>query len=47
MDSAKDLLSLTGWPAVGVIAYRRGPLATTLRRLSAKPKASRRARKNS
>ncbi len=47
MDSAKDLLSLTGWPAVGVIAYRRGPLATTLRRLSAKPKASRRARKSS
>ena len=47
MDSAKDLLSLTGWPAVGVIAYRRGPLATTLRRLSAKPKTSRRARKSS
>ena len=47
MDSAKDLLSLTGWPAVGVIAYRRGPLATTLRRLSAKPKTSRRMRKSS
>ena len=25
MDSAKDLLGLTGWPAVGVIAYRRKP----------------------
>ena len=47
MDSAKDLLSLTGWPAVGVIAYRRGPLATTLRRLSAKPKAARRVRSSS
>ena len=47
MDSAKDLLSLTGWPAVGVIAYRRGPLANTLRRLSAKPTTSRRVRKSS
>ena len=27
MDSAKDLLGLTGWPAVGVIAYRRKPRA--------------------
>jgi hypothetical protein len=41
MDSAKDLLSLTGWPAVGVIAYRRGPLASTLGRLSAKSKPAR------
>jgi capsular polysaccharide biosynthesis protein len=41
MDSAKDLLSLTGWPAVGVIAYRRGPLASSLRRLSAKSKPAR------
>ena len=35
MDAAKDLLGLTGWPAVGVIAYKRGPL----RRLS--PKSAR------
>jgi capsular polysaccharide biosynthesis protein len=41
MDSAKDLLSLTGWPAVGVIAYRRGPLASSLGRLSAKSKPAR------
>ena len=36
MDSAKDLLGLTGWPAVGVIAYRRGPLALSFGRPSAK-----------
>jgi capsular polysaccharide biosynthesis protein len=41
MDSAKDLLSLTGWPAVGVIAYRRGPLASSLGRLSAKSRPAR------
>ena len=44
MDSAKDLLGLTGWPAVGVIAYRRGPLATTLGRPTAKPQEPRKKR---
>jgi hypothetical protein len=47
MDAAKDLLGLTGWPAVGVIAYRRGPLATSLRRVSPKPKKASRSRSNS
>jgi capsular polysaccharide biosynthesis protein len=31
MDVAKDLLDVTGWPAIGVIAYRRGGV---IRRIS-------------
>lgn len=32
MDKARDLLGLTGWPAVGVIAYRRNLLSRALHR---------------
>ena len=32
MDVAKDLLDVTGWPAIGVIAYRRGGVIRRLGR---------------
>jgi capsular polysaccharide biosynthesis protein len=42
MESAKELLGTTGWPAVGVIAYRRSRIARSLDRMSAKAEAPRR-----
>jgi capsular polysaccharide biosynthesis protein len=36
MESAKELLGSTGWPAVGVIAYRRSRIARSLARVSAR-----------
>jgi hypothetical protein len=35
MDSAKELLGLTGWPAVGVIVYRRSRIVRSLDRAKA------------
>jgi capsular polysaccharide biosynthesis protein len=42
MESAKELLGSTGWPAVGVIAYRRSRIARSLHRMSTKSEAPRR-----
>jgi hypothetical protein len=36
MESARELLGSTGWPAVGVIAYRRSRIARSLQRVSTK-----------
>jgi capsular polysaccharide biosynthesis protein len=35
VDSAKELLGLTGWPAVGVIVYRRSRIVRSLDRVAA------------
>jgi capsular polysaccharide biosynthesis protein len=35
MDSARELLGLTGWPAVGVIVYRRSRIVRSLDRVAA------------
>jgi capsular polysaccharide biosynthesis protein len=40
MDSAKELLGLTGWPAVGVIVYRRSRIVRSLDRVAAGPDTS-------
>jgi len=46
MEAPKDLLRVTGWPAVGVIAYRPGRLVRLFSELTRRVEAIRRRRKS-